>query len=225
MELLPLSGSNLPRALLGSRTSRAIPVLDDPRPDDSPRLAPHRDYVPARCGSRGRRTGCAGAADRLPRSRSGDLHGRLRRPARPGCARGERHAGAAPRPRPRRRGRHGQVPHDLVARRLHALPRRQERHRVPLHPPQQRPHRHERQPGVVRPRRRLREGAEERRQGGGRRGDRLRRRLRRRERDPSPSPLRGASERRRGDESVPVPEQGAPPALRRPDRERRSRLR
>ena len=35
---LPLSGSNLPRALLGSRTSRAIRYLDDPRPDDSPRL-------------------------------------------------------------------------------------------------------------------------------------------------------------------------------------------
>ena len=66
MELLPLSGSNLPRALLGSRTSRAIPVLDDPRPDDSPRLAPHRDYVPARRGSRGRRTGCAGAAIVFP---------------------------------------------------------------------------------------------------------------------------------------------------------------
>ena len=53
--------------------------------------------------------------------------------------------------------------------------------------------------------------------------DRLCRRLRRRERDPPPSPLRGAPERRRRDESVPVPEQGAPPALRAHRRGRRSR--
>ena len=33
-----------------------------------------------------------------------------------------------------------QVVDDLLARRLHALPLRQERHDVPLHPPQQRPH-------------------------------------------------------------------------------------
>ena len=43
------------------------PVLDDPRPDDSPRLAPHRDRAPARCRGGGRidrRRRCRGSSSR-----------------------------------------------------------------------------------------------------------------------------------------------------------------
>ena len=155
------------------------------------------------------------AAARLPDPRRGDLDGRLRRSARSGLARGERHAGAAPRPRPCGRARPGQVLDDLRPRRLHALSRGRERYRVSLRPSQQRPHRRERQPRQVRPRRRLRGGSRERRQGRGGRADRLRRRLGRRRRDPSAPPLRGASERGRRDEPDPASEAGEPAPLRR----------
>ena len=79
------------------------------------------------------------------------VHGRLRRRPRAGNPRGQRHHGSAPRARTGRRGGHGQVLDDLVARRLHALPLRRERHEVPLHPPEQRPHRRQRQRGRLRP--------------------------------------------------------------------------
>ena len=64
----------------------------------------------------------------------------------------------------------------------------------------------ERQPRQVRRRRLVRAGAEGRRARRGRAADRLRRRLGRRERDPSAPPLRGAPERRRRGRPVPVPE-------------------
>ena len=53
----------------------------------------------------------------------------------------------------------------------------------------------------------------------------LRRRLGRRERDPPAPPLRGASERRRRGQPVPVPAQGASGCSSRPGPERRSRSR
>ena len=47
----------------------------------------------------------------------------------------------APRARARGRGRPGPLLRGLDPGRLHALPRRPQRHDVPLHPPEQRPHR------------------------------------------------------------------------------------
>ena len=63
------------------------------------------------------------------------------------------------------------------------------------------------------------QGAEERSEGAGRRADRLRRRLGRRGRDPPAPPLRGAPERRRRGQPVPVPAQGEAAALRGPARD------
>ena len=115
----------------------------------------------------------------------------------------------------RRRGRPGQVVDDLGARRLHALPLRQERHDVPLHPPEQRPHGGVGGQGRVQARRRVR--GRGRREGDRRRADRVPRRLGRRGREPPP-PLRGAPERRRRRQPVPVPQRGRAPPLPRPAR-------
>ena len=109
-----------------------------------------------------------------------------------------------------------QVVDDLVARGLHALPLRQERHDVPLYPPEQRPHGEVGGQGRVQARRRVR--GRGRREGDRRRADRVPRRLRRRGREPPP-PLRGPPERRRGRQSVPVPQRGRAPAVPRQDRD------
>ena len=53
---------------------------------------------------------------------------------------GQRPDGGAAIDRRRRRGREDQVLDELGDGRLHALPLRQERHDLPVHPPQQRPH-------------------------------------------------------------------------------------
>ena len=99
---------------------------------------------------------------------------------------------------------------DVGARRLHALPVRQERHDVPLYPPEQRPHGGVRGQGRVQARRLVR--GRGRREGDRRPADRVRGRLGRRRGQP-PSPLRGAPEGRRRGEPVPVPERGRAPAL------------
>ena len=115
----------------------------------------------------------------------------------------------------RRRGGPGQVVDDLGARRLHALPLRQERHDIPLYPPQQRPDRGVGGQGRLQARRRVR--GRGRREGDRRRADRVERRLGRRRGQPPP-PLRGAPGRRRRREPVPVPQRRGAPPLPRPDR-------
>ena len=81
----------------------------------------------------------------------------LRRPARQRQPRRDRHRErAVAHSRRRRRGGQGQVVDDLGARRLHALPLRQERHDIPLYPPQQRPHGGVRGQGRVQARRLVR---------------------------------------------------------------------
>ena len=135
------------------------PTQDETPPDDSPRSPP--PLLLAAPASRGSVAGALtdrarprrrAAADRLPARRRGEVLRRLRRSARPGPARRERHPHDLALAGGRGRGRQDQVLDDVRARRLHALPLRRERHDLPLHPPQQRPHREARQPGHVRAR-------------------------------------------------------------------------
>ena len=114
----------------------------------------------------------------------------------------------------------GQVLDVFGSGRVHALPLRQQRHDVPLHPPQQRRHEGQRQPRQVRRGHGLLQGPQGRRVGRGRRGDRLRRQLGRRRQHRSPPPLRGAPQRWRRRQPVSVPDEGRAADLRHIDRRR-----
>ncbi len=123
------------------------PHLMRDSPDDSPRSVPPHSAP----GARAWRSQAAAVAlnepidpavgrdaDRLPDRRRGNVLRRLRRPARPGTPRRERHPDDLAIARRRGRGREDQVLDDVRTRRLHALPLRRERHDLSLHPPQQR---------------------------------------------------------------------------------------
>ena len=158
------------------------PDQDETAPDDSPRsIPPHPPHgaqprrglghprAPRSSGARRRRRF---GRDHLPDRGSREVLRRLRRSARPGPPRGQRHPHDVALSGRRGRGRHDQVLDDVRARRLHALPLRRERDDLPLHPPQQRPHGEARQPRQVRPGRLVRGRAQERRPRQGRPDDR-----------------------------------------------------
>ena len=144
---------------------------------------------------------------RLPGPRRGDLHGRLRRPARPGRARGRTTSWRrdAPSPSPPRPGTVKFYTTSSRAGCMLYLDGKSGTEYLYIHLNNDLTTANDNQgkcvPGVAYAKG-LKSGAKV--AAGEPIG--LRRRLGRRERDPSPSPLRGAPERRRGREPVPVPD-------------------
>ena len=117
-ELLPLSGGHCSEGPGRLPPFEREPVLDDPRPDDSPRAC--SSPCSRSCSAQGRRPHRRlrqGADARLPgRSARRPTPTTSATPRGQGAHEGNDMHRAAARARPRRRGGHRQVPHDLVAR-------------------------------------------------------------------------------------------------------------